>query len=83
MQSLPELKRDGNTVLSAYSHELLYDQSSTPRANAVLEQMRAVPRLAKSLQENPEDVRKDFEEIRKHCVSVYVPALILIDHDEQ
>ncbi|EJD03900.1 uncharacterized protein FOMMEDRAFT_19228 [Fomitiporia mediterranea MF3/22] len=66
LQSLPELKRDGNTVLSAYSSELLYDESSTPRTNAVLEQMRAVPGLAKMLQENPEDVRKYFEEMRKH-----------------
>ncbi|KAL5495204.1 hypothetical protein ACEPAI_667 [Sanghuangporus weigelae] len=66
LQRLPELKRDGNTVLNAYSSELLYDATSTPRSNAVLEQTRVVPRLAKMLQEDPEQVRKDFEEIRKH-----------------
>lgn len=72
LQSLPELKRDGNTVLSAYSSELLYDESSTPRSNAVLQQMRTVPKLVKMLQENPEEVRKDFEEMRKHRKSKFV-----------
>lgn len=66
MQGLPELKRDGDTVLSSYVHELLYDESNTPRANSVLEQMRAIPELMKELQENPENARKKFEEIRKY-----------------
>ena len=66
LQGLPELKRDGNTMLSSYSAELLYDQTSTARTNAISGQMKAIPELVKMLQENPEQVRKDFEEIRKH-----------------
>ncbi|KAI5124638.1 hypothetical protein M0805_004247 [Coniferiporia weirii] len=69
LQSLPELKRDGNTVLSSYSCELLYDESSTPRSNAILAQMKAIPDLIKQLRENPEVVRKEFEEIRKHLTN--------------
>ena len=67
MQGLPELKRDGDTVLSSYANGLLYDESNTPRANSILEQMRAIPELMKELQENPEKARCKFEQIRKYC----------------
>lgn len=53
-------------MLSSYSAELLYDQTSTARTNAISGQMKAIPELVRMLQENPEQVRKDFEEIRKH-----------------
>lgn len=66
-QSLPELKRDGNTVLTAYSSDQLYDEASTSRANSVLEQMKVLPKLVKQLQDSPDDVIKDFEEMRKCC----------------
>ena len=67
MQGLPELKRDGDTVLSSYANGLLYNESNTLRANSVLEQMRAIPELLKELQENPEKARSKFEQIRKYC----------------
>lgn len=67
LQSLPESKRDGNTILSAYTCDLLYKASSTSRANSVLEQMKVIPELVSRLKEEPEKVQADFEEIRKHC----------------
>ncbi|KAA1467937.1 hypothetical protein DENSPDRAFT_833113 [Dentipellis sp. KUC8613] len=65
-QSLPSLKRDGNTVLSAVLGEVLYAENSTSRAGGVIIQSEFIPKLAKQLQTSPEEVIKDFEEIRKH-----------------
>lgn len=64
LQSIPELKRDGNTVLSSVSSEILYDDNSTSRWNGVLPQAEFVPTLSKQLQENPDEVIKAFEAIR-------------------
>lgn len=65
-QSLPEMKRDGNTVLVSTWHDLIYDESSTERANGVLRQIQFIPTLAKLLQESPDEVIADLEEIRKY-----------------
>ncbi|KAI0652259.1 Metalloenzyme, LuxS/M16 peptidase-like protein [Trametes meyenii] len=65
-QSLPEMKRDGDTVLGSISAELLYDTSSTSRMGGVVPQVEFIPKLAQQLQESPADVLKDFEEIRKY-----------------
>ncbi|KAJ3976962.1 Metalloenzyme, LuxS/M16 peptidase-like protein [Lentinula raphanica] len=65
-QSLPEMKRDGNTVLGSLWAELMFSEKSTSRASGVLPQVDFVPKLAKELQEHPEKVIADFEEIRKH-----------------
>jgi hypothetical protein len=66
-QSLPELKRDGSTVLSSLWANIIYDQSSTSRGGGILQQLESVPLLAKELQENPEKVVRDFEAIRTAC----------------
>ena len=66
MQGLPELKRDGDTVLASYTSELLYNQSNTSRANSVFEQMRVIPELVRELHENPEKARAKFDEIRTY-----------------
>lgn len=66
LQSLPELKRDGNTVLSSVAADLLYDQNSTSRFTGVLPQAEFVPKLAQLLQENPDEAIQAFESIRKH-----------------
>ncbi|KAF5374955.1 hypothetical protein D9758_000192 [Tetrapyrgos nigripes] len=68
-QSLPELKRDGNTVLGSLWADLLHSESSTSRAGGVLPQVEFMPKLAKQLQEDPEQVLADFEEIRKHVTN--------------
>ncbi|THV04852.1 hypothetical protein K435DRAFT_774162 [Dendrothele bispora CBS 962.96] len=68
-QSLPELKRDGNTVLGSLWADLLYSEASTSRAGGVLPQIDFIPKLAKQLQEEPDQVLSDFEEIRKHMTN--------------
>lgn len=65
-QAIPEMKRDGNTVMSAVWTELLFDERSTSRANGVTTQMDVIPKLIKQLQESPDSLLNDFEEIRKH-----------------
>ncbi|KZT72760.1 hypothetical protein DAEQUDRAFT_663389 [Daedalea quercina L-15889] len=65
-QSLPEMKRDGDTVLGSVSSELLFDETSVSRMTMVLPQTDFIPELAKQLQENPDEVVKDFEEIRRY-----------------
>ncbi|KAF7306997.1 hypothetical protein MIND_00492500 [Mycena indigotica] len=66
-QSLPEMKRDGSTVLGSLWANELYDENSTSRATATLPQLEFIPKLAKELQENPEQVIADLLEIRR-CV---------------
>ena len=65
-QSLPEMKRDGNGVASSLWSELLYSDRSTMRMATVLPQSEFIPKLAKRLQEHPESVVADFEEIRRY-----------------
>ncbi|KII93562.1 hypothetical protein PLICRDRAFT_49603 [Plicaturopsis crispa FD-325 SS-3] len=64
-QSLPEMKRDGNTVLSSVWSSLLFNENSTSRSGGVLAQVDFIPELAKKLQDSPDAVIADFNEIRK------------------
>ena len=64
-QSLPEMKRDGKTVLSAIASEQLYNETSTPRAGTILKQAEFVPGLIQQLQDRPERVVEEFEVIRQ------------------
>jgi hypothetical protein len=66
LQSLPELKRDGNTVLGSVSSDLLYDINSTSRYSGVLPQAEFVPKLSQLLQENPSQAIEAFKRIREH-----------------
>jgi len=68
-QALPGLKRDGSTVLSAVSSELLYAGNSTTRASGVLIQSDFIPSLAEKIHSSPEEVTQMFEEIRKNSES--------------
>ncbi|KAG8964223.1 hypothetical protein FRC00_003325 [Tulasnella sp. 408] len=63
-QSLPELKRDGNTVLHAVSGDLLFDETSASKASDILAQMDHIPKLAQQLKDDPEAVISDFKQIR-------------------
>ncbi|KAH8988959.1 Metalloenzyme, LuxS/M16 peptidase-like protein [Lactarius akahatsu] len=65
-QALPGLKRDGSTVLSAVSSELLYASNSTTRASGVLIQSDFIPTLAEKIHSSPEEVIQLFEHIREH-----------------
>ncbi|KAL4071016.1 Metalloenzyme, LuxS/M16 peptidase-like protein [Scleroderma citrinum] len=65
-QSLPELKRDGNNVLSSVWLENHFDRSSTALASAVLPQSEFVPKLIAELRETPgKEIIADFEEFRR------------------
>ncbi|KAI0931998.1 hypothetical protein AcV7_000767 [Taiwanofungus camphoratus] len=68
-QSLPEMKRDGDTVLASVSAEVLYGENSTSRFGGVLPQTEFIPKLAQQLQTSPDEVISDFEEIRKHITN--------------
>lgn len=65
-QALPGLKRDGSTVLSAVTMELLHDESSTSRASGVLIQSEFNRSLLEKIQEIPEEVIKEFESLRQY-----------------
>ena len=64
-QSLPEMKRNGKTVLSAIASEQLYDETSTARAGNLLKQAEFIPGLIQQLQNEPKKVTEEFELIRK------------------
>lgn len=61
------MKRDGSTVLDALEWDLLYNETSTARAGGLLAEIDFIPKLAKQLQHNPEEVIASFKEIRKSC----------------
>jgi hypothetical protein len=65
-QSLPGLKRDGDTVLFAVTNELLHAENSTTRAGGVLIQSEFIGTLAEDIQDAPEEVIETFEEIRRN-----------------
>lgn len=78
-QSLPEMKRNGNTVLSAISSEQLYDETSTPRAGSVLNQAEFIPGLIQQLQDEPNKVIEAFEVIRRTGESDCILTKLFID----
>jgi len=67
------MKRDGTTVLGSVWADLLYKENSTSRSGGVIPQVEFIPKLAKQLQDIPDEVITDFEEIRK--LSGFVPSL--------
>ncbi|KAK7064154.1 Metalloenzyme, LuxS/M16 peptidase-like protein [Favolaschia claudopus] len=66
-QSLPEMKRDGNTVLGSLWADLIYNETSTSRAGGILPQQEFIPNLAKQLASNPEKLIADLQEIRRYA----------------
>ncbi|KAH9982380.1 Metalloenzyme, LuxS/M16 peptidase-like protein [Lactifluus volemus] len=64
-QALPGLKRDGSTVLSAVTNELLHAENCTTRASGVLIQSEFIRTLAEKIQDSPEEVIQAFEDIRR------------------
>jgi Zn-dependent M16 (insulinase) family peptidase len=67
-QSLPELKRDGNNVLSSVWANLLYADNSTSRAGGILPQTYFIPQLIQDLQTSPDKVIADLNDLKKYCV---------------
>lgn len=65
-QSLPESKRDGNAVVSSASGRLLFDETSSLQANALMTQLEFVPKLAQLIKDDPKKVVKDLEQLRSY-----------------
>ena len=61
------MKRDGNNVLESLWADLIYSENSTSRSGSILHQADFLPDLAKQLQDSPNEVVADFEEIRRYC----------------
>ncbi len=81
-QNIPELKRDGSNVLGSLWMSTLFGDNNTSRANSILTQIDFIPTLTRELQEDPDRVIANFEEIRKHCqlllsLPMMSPSLIL------
>jgi hypothetical protein len=55
--------------MSALNNQLIYGAKSTWQAGSVLRQADFIPKLIRKLQEEPEAVIADFEEIRSYRVS--------------
>ncbi|KAJ6575205.1 Metalloenzyme, LuxS/M16 peptidase-like protein [Mycena capillaripes] len=66
-QSLPEMKRDGNSVLGSLWGDAMFNEASTSRAGGILPQNDFMPNLAKQLLESPEQVIADLQEIRRYA----------------
>ncbi|KAF8640945.1 hypothetical protein AX17_000592 [Amanita inopinata Kibby_2008] len=64
-QALPEIKRDGSNVLASLCSQLLYSEDSVSRSGGILSQVDYIPQLAARLQESPDEVIADFEEVRR------------------
>ncbi|KAJ7225434.1 Metalloenzyme, LuxS/M16 peptidase-like protein [Mycena pura] len=65
-QSLPEMKRDGSTILGSLWGDMVYNEASTSRAGGVLAQVDYMPKLAKQLLDSSEEVIADLLEIRRY-----------------
>lgn len=65
-QSLPELKRDADTVLGSTLVDMTYSSSSSLKANSLLKQMDLIPQLAETIQSNPSEIISKLELLRKH-----------------
>ena len=74
-QSLPEMKRDGDTVLNSVSSELLYEETYVPRMGSVVPMIDFIPKLAQQLQESPAEVINDLEEIRRCCEYCHMSSI--------
>ena len=79
-QSLPQYKRDGNSVAGAVMTDLTYDASRTARYSTVTGMMEWVPRIAKELKENPKEVVQKLKRVQAICASFssYVRVLSLV-----
>ncbi|CAE7154201.1 unnamed protein product [Rhizoctonia solani] len=70
LQSLPEQKRDGNTIMTAISNSLTFKtHKSVSNSGGITTQMEFIPELAKKLQETPEEVIEHMRKFREHVTN--------------
>jgi hypothetical protein len=65
-QKIPAMKRDGSTVLDAIKSDTLFSETSTAQISGLLKRIETIPKLAKQIQDAPEEVVHAFEQIRKY-----------------
>ncbi|KAG8802435.1 hypothetical protein FRC17_006413, partial [Serendipita sp. 399] len=63
-QSLPELKRDGNTVSRSVFSELMFDKSLTSISGGLIALMEWVPKVAAEVKEKPEFVIEQLKKVQ-------------------
>ncbi|CAE6445118.1 unnamed protein product [Rhizoctonia solani] len=70
LQSIPEQKRDGDTIMKAISRSLTFEISkSVSKSRDITTQMEFIPKLARRLQEKSEEVITEMKEFREHVTS--------------
>ena len=67
-QGLPEMKRDGNTVVNSLYSDTLWTENSASRVSGLLKQIEFSPFLLRRLKTDPHGVVKDLAELRKYCM---------------
>jgi hypothetical protein len=67
IQELPERKRNGARVASSTATSLLFDKfKSASQATGLLNSIEFLPRMDAELKEQPKEVIRKLEELRKH-----------------
>lgn len=63
-QSLPEMKRDGNSMSRSVFSDLVYDKTLTSKNAGVMSLMEWIPRVAAEVQDNVQSVIEKLEKVR-------------------
>lgn len=66
-QSLPEMKRDAETVLGSTVVDMMYSETSSLKANSLLRQLEMIPYLANAIEKSPTEVIAKLSTLRDHC----------------
>lgn len=64
-QSLPEIKRDADTVLGNTLIDVMYSAKSSLKANSLFNQLEHIPQLVEMIQTNPSEIVAKLELLRK------------------
>lgn len=68
-QSIPEMKRDGNSVTRSVFNDLAFDSTLTSKNAGVTSIMEWIPRMAAEVQENVQGVIEKLESVRRLITS--------------
>ena len=80
-QSLPEAKRNGDTMVNCLSGELVFEPLSTIRATSVLNQVKYIPHLLEKLKTTPDEVVADMLSLRQHREQFHLcPTASIFEH---
>lgn len=68
-QGLPETKREGQKVHSSVLSSMMHTAASNSRASHIETQLEYIPKLAQRLQDEPEEVVRELETVRKYLTA--------------